>query len=462
MAILSRRRAVLALAAALSACGQPLVDSSYTGVPLYTLQGQIFGSSSHVDLANPHVRIAIFWSADGPGESGYDSLLEQTETGAEIVVPGNFELNIFEPPREEDYVQFSGKYALGRLLAYADANGNGKRDADEPILADSGRVLLYAKTEVAASESPSVAPIPAGFHLASLPLSCGNMPAAPAAGSTDCGVPFGNECRGNGDCGTTGGVCLESFGQPWPHGACALPSPPPTQCFPDDAVLVGGPGGTAYFIRSCANDSDCNREYPYICDLQNAACMPTALLSLQVSDDNPTPIGFCVPPNGDGGMPPGPPDGGMPPPRYPDGGIIPPPDGGMPPPPPDGGMPPPPPDGGMMPPPFPDGGRPPPPPDGGMPPPFPDGGFPPPPDGGMLPPPSPDGGMPPPLPDGGLPPPPEDGGMMPPPFPDGGLPPPPDDGGLPPPFPDGGRPPPPDGGMRPPPPDGGMRPRDAG
>ncbi len=362
--------AVLGLAAAVS-CGDPLVDSTFRGAPLYTFRGQIFGSSSKLDLAHPVVRVAVFWSPNGPHEENFDTFVEQVGTGTDIEVPLPFVLNVFHLPAADQLVTGTpgtARYAVGRILAYVDSNSNGLRDSSEPIVGVAGGLIaLYAERDVVAEVSPTGGFLPAGFHLASEPIQCGLRPdPEPSSSPDDCNVPLGQACGGDGDCGP--GVCLQHFVWPWPQGGCALPVGPPTSCQPKNGILshdgpITDPKTQSVWLRKCISDSDCGgRSYPYHCDMSRSACVPSAMMNVQVADD-PKAHPMC-PALPDGGQP-LPPDAGPPPP--PDGGPPPPPPDGGQPPPPDGGRPPPPPDGG--PPPLPDGGRPPPPPDGGRPPP---------------------------------------------------------------------------------------------
>jgi hypothetical protein len=513
---LAVRHTALALTGLLAtACGTPLVDTSYRGVPLLTVRGQVFGSSNVVDVNDPTVRLALFWVAGGLDGGTFDNASEQVDTGVTTQVPAPFVMNIFSMPRSTQLIsQSDGKYGIAHVFAYVDANRNGKRDDGEPIVGtEGGHIILAAIDDLTADESPTGTIVTKGLHIVTMPLACVPQTAG-VVGGTTCGVPLGQPCMFNADCGE--GTCLQTFIQPWPSGGCGLAYDPMASCQPTGAVVIHGPGGMSYWIEACKTDADCKRGFPYVCDLSANACLPSGNMSVQVSDDllsgslckpapvemvdggrYPYPDGGC--PLGPGVTQAGPDDAGMcPPPPDMDGGLLPYPDGGCPPgqngepvgpddagfcsAPPDGGMPPG--DGGLLPP-FPDGGCPPGP-DGqprgpddaglctvlpGMPSdggagsgvlPYPDGGCPPGPDGQTAGPDDagycagpPDGGMVPP-PDGGMVPPP-DGGMMPP--PDGGMMPPPDGGMMPP--PDGGMMPPPDGGMMPPP-DGGMPPPDGG
>lgn len=397
MALLIPRTRALVVLAALSAvtCGDPLVDKSFQGTPLFTLQGQTYGTSYQVQLDNPRVRLALFWNTTGIENNDVEKLIEQPSAGLNTEVPLAFTLNLFEVPSEALMLRYgTARFGIGRLLAYVDANGNSLRDASEAIVGlDGSRFILYAPEKIEGANSPTTGDILPGFHIASLPLPCNGNLTPPDVSTGDCGVPnLGGQCHDDKDCGA--GVCLTRFLLPWPGGYCVVKDPPPDKCIPAGSVLARGPMDTkeAYYVHACLTDADCKREFPYVCDLKNAACMPTAMQQIQIGDTLKSQP-FCVAQavQGDGGMPPGDggecrgmngeilemlPDGGCPMPPRGDGGMMPPRDGG--------GCPGP---GGETLPFFPDGGCPMGPPDGG----------------GMECMPGPDGGIPPRFPDGGCP-----------------------------------------------------------
>lgn len=280
---LSRRRscALLALwAGSMSACGDALVDSAFRGdAPLWQIPGEVEAN----DFTAPvpaNLRVALFWSPRGPREMNLDNYVEQAATSIAVTVPSYFVLSVFDLPRPEHMVT---QYAIARLLAYSDDNGNHLRDPGEQIqglLRDA--VFLYAPADVPAGQSPVNGVLAAGFHRSAIPELCGRpVPMPQTAG--DCGVSLGASCDNNSSCGASG-VCIQNLPAAWPGGACAVPEPAPSGCRPAAGAYylapMPRPGATsAYWIKSCTQDSDCLRTGPvrrsaYLCDPGWHACLP--------------------------------------------------------------------------------------------------------------------------------------------------------------------------------------------
>jgi hypothetical protein len=178
-------------------------------------------------------------------------------------------------------------------------NDNGRKDASEPFVGSAPlTALLRAPQPLSAADSPTGAPLPAGWHLVSLPLSCPALgPPSPSAPAPDgeCGVPLGIECKSNADCG--GGVCLIDASRPWPGGACVIPEPPPNGCRQRGSVLmrVQEDPTRAYWVQFCETSADCQRPAPYQCDQQIHGCLPSRMVPVNLRDgDVPRP--FCAGP----------------------------------------------------------------------------------------------------------------------------------------------------------------------
>jgi hypothetical protein len=293
-------RPLLGLCAmATTACGDALVDSEFRGdAPLWQIFGEV-EANDRTAVPPSNLRVALFWSPRGPREMSFDRYAEQAATSIPVSVPSYFVLNIFDSPGPEYMVAAppdppprtppppppgpTTPYAIGRLVAYSDDNGNGLRDADESlqsVLRDA--VFLYAPTDIPAGQSPVNGVLAAGFHRSAVPALCG-LPVPGPQTPGDCGVPLGEPCDKDSDCGAAG-VCIENLPAPWPGGACAVAEPPPSGCRPSAGAYYLAPmlkpGATAaYWLKSCTQDIDCLRAEPvrrsaYLCDPGWHACLP--------------------------------------------------------------------------------------------------------------------------------------------------------------------------------------------
>jgi hypothetical protein len=290
------------LASATVSCGDALVDGTYRGTPRFTMRGLVSGTSEYVDGAHPVVSIAVFWSPGGVWMDQNATLIEQRGTSqlAEFYRP--FELKLFdEPGAEHLYTAPSGaRYGIARLAGFQDANENGRRDAEEPILGHSrARALIHAPQGLTAKDSPTGAPLAEGWHIVSTPLQCPPPPGAPPGpvvsqpvADRDCGVPLGAECRSDAEC--NGGMCVRDFVGPWPRGACLIRESPTTECRQRGSVLLRDPQDStkAYWVKGCSVTADCGREHPYQCDEQIRGCRPSAETPVEL-DDRPPPRSFC-------------------------------------------------------------------------------------------------------------------------------------------------------------------------
>lgn len=282
-------------AGTMSACGDAVVDSTFRGdAPLWLIPGEVQANDFTAPLPR-NLRVALFWSPRGPREMSLDNYLEQAATSIAVSVPSYFNLGVFDLPGAEHLItrapgppsnpprMSTTPYAIGRMLAYSDDNGNQLRDPAEPIqglLRDAA--FLYAPTDVPAGQSAISGVLAAGFHRSAIPELCGRPVPAPLTPG-DCGVPLGESCVGDQDCGQ-GGVCILNLPSPWPGGACAIPEPPPSGCRPAAGTYYLVPsarpnGPSAYWLKSCTQDSDCLRTGPvrrsaYLCDPGWHACLP--------------------------------------------------------------------------------------------------------------------------------------------------------------------------------------------
>ncbi len=314
VAALLRRGLAGVLGCMALSCGDALVDGTYAGTPRFRLQGSVVGTSESVDVDNPELSVGVFWVADGERPGEQNVLVEQPGTALRAEFYRSFELKLFDEPDAQSLLTATGgaKYGVARLGAYRDANENGRRDESERLLGISnGRLLLRAPQALSARESPTGAPLAAGWYVASAPLECpglsGPQPPAGGSGSSpdpvadgDCGVPLGATCRADADCGA--GVCLHEFLGPWPGGACAIAEPPPNGCRQRGSALQRDPqdASKGFWLKSCVEMADCGRVAPYQCDQQMRVCRPSSAFPVDLTD-GPFPHTFC---KGSGPKPP--------------------------------------------------------------------------------------------------------------------------------------------------------------
>ncbi|HEX8825500.1 MAG TPA: hypothetical protein VF794_36665 [Archangium sp.] len=308
MALVTLRRLAWVLACGTLACGDSLVDERYSGTARFTVPGSVNGVSQYVTEANPEVSIGVFWSVRKPGATS-ETLIEQPGAALRAEYYRPFELKLFDEPGAEHFntLPSGARYGAAWLAAYQDANDNGRRDETEPLIGGSnGRLLIRAPKALTAKDSPTGAALPEGWHLVSTPLNCSLPPGAPPppAGSTpvpadpvadgECGVPLGNSCKNDAECG--GGVCVREFLGGWPNGACLIPEPPPNGCRQKGSVLVRDPGNPTkgFWVKACTVSADCGRPAPFQCDQQRRMCKPSANVPVDLNDMGP-PRGYCNP-----------------------------------------------------------------------------------------------------------------------------------------------------------------------
>ena len=288
----------LGLAMGQTGCGDPLVDEQFRGAPIWSTQGELkLGQGQTRQLA---VRVALFWNPAGTGSNDVEQHVEQIDSGLSATVPSIFRMNVYQPPGPAHRVHLQGGgdagYAAGRMLVYADQNGNGRRDPGETFLsAEATDGYFYAARPLTAAESPLGRPMAAGFHALWLPQRCAAKSPQPETAGM-CGVPLGVPCHGNLDCGGTGmgmgmglaGRCfLDEGNKQWQNGACVVTDDFP--CHPASATWIpfppppdAGPHFMGFYVRSCATDADCDRPMDhsqgnYRCDPGMGGCVPSDL-----------------------------------------------------------------------------------------------------------------------------------------------------------------------------------------
>lgn len=276
------RRAALALLLCAAGCGDPLLDERFRGAPRWTFRADVLSATPGTEVPG-RLRAAFFFAPDLHGLDP-DGWRELTASAIPVTAPSYNVLHVFEPPGP-DLLVAGTDYGVARLLVYDDADGSGRREAGEPIVALQGVVgWVYNGGPLDGAHTHSGRPLEAGFRHVFLPQSCGEPPPGPTTPGT-CGVPLGAACLNDIDC--RGGVCLESLGLPVPGGYCVVPEPPPRGCRPADAVYLrrppfipGAPMTKGYWVRPCTADADCRRpgdpdDLRYACDAGLRACLPS-------------------------------------------------------------------------------------------------------------------------------------------------------------------------------------------
>ncbi len=275
----------------LAACGDALVAEDYRAEPLHDFSGSLRYYNPPVrDLlfeVEEITRVALFW---GAAEADFGGLVEQHETGRLVEVPGLLRYPLFDrPPAARLQGPQGARYALGRPLAYADRDGDGRYGEGDGLIGQSeGRAVLYAPRALGAEASPTGHPLAAGFTLITLPIPSLCDYQAPALEA--CEAKLGVPCEADEDCGE--GLCLSTQTLFWPNGACGAAS-----CAPAGAAFLPaiGPDPQGYFIKACIEDADCARsDAGYFCDRSTGGCVPEGLDLL--IGEVPRGSAFCPPP----------------------------------------------------------------------------------------------------------------------------------------------------------------------
>lgn len=302
------------LAGTALSCGDALVDGDFSGKSLFTMEGQVVGTSEYVDVTKPEVSLAVFWHRKGARPGEYVQL-EQPGTALSAEYYRPFAMKLFDEPGAEHLLTApsGARFGVAVIAAYQDENGNRRKDEAEPLIGSaSGRALIRAPLALSAEDSPTGAALASGWYIVSTPLACPGPTRPPSGGGAtkptpvadgECGVPLGEGCKNDADCGA--GVCVRDFLGHWPGGACLIPEPPVNGCRQRGSVLARDPNHpeSAYWLKACTVSADCGRIAPFQCDQQLRACKPTANLPVELNDRGP-PGNFCAPQEGSPPPPP--------------------------------------------------------------------------------------------------------------------------------------------------------------
>lgn len=262
-----------------------IAGNDYRGQPLFSFEGRVDSYVAPTGAGGPF-RVSLFWSPTRSTDVQTAPLVEQSSVSVTVTFPATFQLSVFHPPEQQHLPGDALGYGVGLILAYQDANGDGRYQPAERVGGAETRILLYAPHTLSASESPTGETLTEGFHLARVPMRCGGTGGFRNTGVEDCGVPLGAACAPGAECGD-GGTCLADFdGQPFPDGYCALlDSDSGESCVPHEKPSVMSFfDDTVWWLQPCDRDSDCARA-GYICDQQLESCMPEPLVGIVVAPD---------------------------------------------------------------------------------------------------------------------------------------------------------------------------------
>ena len=263
---------LFALLSVLVACGDGIVGTEYRGEPLYSFEGIILTFMDEVP-EEEITRVALGWNKSSELNFDLGNLQLQDSLSATVRFPSIFEVNVFYPPETELFDGLEGEWALAYVLIYSDDNRNERLDEGELIGGAPEQALLYSRTELEAQESPTGQPLPAGYHIIPLPLTCEPKP---IVDGQDCNVPLGEACESDVDCGA--GTCiLEVDGVSFPDGYCALLEDNPEGCVPEGGLVIDlgiDDQTVGWWGLACQSDPDCRLDEGYACNLAMGVCAP--------------------------------------------------------------------------------------------------------------------------------------------------------------------------------------------
>jgi len=263
--------------------GDAIVPTAFEGVPVYR-----YDNMAIIGELDPEARqpvYALFWHVDGYESDAWDDGIEQPATRLPLEVFTFTTFNLFEHPADHMLAEThgQGRYGLGVIQAYDDANANGRYDDEiDRWLGFAHQGLLYVPEALDADASPTGLPLARGYHRVDYPISC-----VPVIEGDDdaCEVPLGAACWGDEDCGE--GLCL---GQGFfvDEGHCALAD---SACSPEGGALsidfVDPIGLTLTWLQGCRSHVDCGVADGRYCDVSLGACLPDQGMVLEVGIELP-------------------------------------------------------------------------------------------------------------------------------------------------------------------------------
>ena len=255
---------------ALVGCGDPVAESGFRGEPRFSFTGEVATVNSETTFAHP-LRAAVFWSVDG-STSLSGELVEHASISVAVRFPGLFEINVFEAPPTIAWRDPAAAFRVGLVLVYEDVSGDGLYQPAELRGGARNLSLFFVERPVAAADSPSGVAMATGYRVQRLPMHCGQ---APPIGENECGIPLGDACAVDGDCGT-GGVCLlRDEHHLYPGGYCVqvhdAAGCQPSNARPLHTEISEGVSLDLWY-RPCGSSNDCRVEDGYECE--DGACLP--------------------------------------------------------------------------------------------------------------------------------------------------------------------------------------------
>jgi hypothetical protein len=107
----------------LAGCGGPLVDEGYLGEPLFKVRGQLLAMPAPVPGEERLHRASVFWSTKFPITAASE-LVEQTSVSTQIFLPDVFDVIFFRAPERQHFLSADPPFAVGVLLVYVDRDDN--------------------------------------------------------------------------------------------------------------------------------------------------------------------------------------------------------------------------------------------------------------------------------------------------------------------------------------------------
>lgn len=161
------RRLTLACALVLAACDSAH-DGEFPGRPLAVVSGRVSVPSvidAPLDGSQGELRLALLWSSPTIGVAPAIDALASGAVESESTVPTGFSVAIHTPPADDRLrVAASGRFAIGQLVVYLDADHDGSFDDTTERLVGASRWLVAWSPEGAVGD-PLATALQAGVSL---------------------------------------------------------------------------------------------------------------------------------------------------------------------------------------------------------------------------------------------------------------------------------------------------------
>lgn len=115
------------LAAVLAACGDPVADGAYPGEPLFRIRGHIEGDAGTSSLHAPYLGL-VWFEASLAYDPTEPKMVTSLVRVAETSFPGDFHMEIFEPPPafDDSATLLGNRMVVGYVFAIDDVNDDGR------------------------------------------------------------------------------------------------------------------------------------------------------------------------------------------------------------------------------------------------------------------------------------------------------------------------------------------------